>query len=417
MSHSDIKACSNQDRSNSYVLGIDIAKHKHEAVITDDQLKPIGKTFSFANTREGFNKLLAELSLRNINGDPLKVGLESTGHYGQHVKRFLEDQGYLVYQHNPLETQELAKHSIRKVKNDKVDAFRIAKITATKKHPAFKPSAWQLELRILTRFAFRLQRQLNHIQEQIINLLDGICPELGQLFPQFFQQKTPLRILDRWPDLRSLDRVKDKTFIEFLRKSSRGHIKQPRAELILHEIRCSLGANYRSDYSAQELDMLLKQYRLIEEHLKVVTGQAITKAKTHKDFNWINSVIGISQRMTAVILAEIGEISRFSKGKQITAMAGLDPSVKQSGKYIRKQGNHISKRGSKYLRREMYLAAKAAIMHDPELKAWYEKKKAQGKHYNVCMCAIARKLLLRVWKVWQEQRQYEVRDPDGQEAR
>jgi len=398
----------------SYVLGIDVAKHRHEAVITDDQLNPLGKTFGFTNTRTGFKQLLGELALRGVNGNPLKVGLESTGHYGQHIKRFLEDQGYHVYQHNPLETQELSKNSIRKVKTDKIDALRIAKLTATKKHPAFKPSVWQLELRQLTRFAFRLQRQLNHIQEQIINGLDGLCPELGQLFPQFFQQKTPLRILEKWPDLRSLDRVKDKTFIEFLRKSSRGHIKQQRAELILHEIRYSLGTNYRSDYAAQELNMLIKQYRLIETHLKVVTKQAITQAQTHKGFNWINSVVGISERITSVILAELGEISRFTNGKQITAMAGLDPSVCQSGKYTRKQGNHISKRGSKYLRRELYLAAKAAIMHDPELKAWYEIKKAQGKHYNVCMCAIARKLLLRVWKVWQERRDYEVRDPRSQ---
>jgi len=392
-----------------YVLGIDVAKHQHEAVITDDQLKPLGKTFSFANSREGFKQLLQELALRGINGDPVKVGLESTGHYGQHLKSFLETQGWQTYLLNPLETQEAAKTSIRKVKTDKVDALRIAKLVQNKKHMAFKPSVWQLELRKLTRFAFRLQRQLNHIQEQIINLLDGICPELGQLCPQFFQHKTPLRILERWSDLRILERVRDKTFVEFLRKSSRGHIKQQRAELILHEIRYSLGTNYRSDYSAQELGMLLKQYRLIEEHLKVVTEQAIAKAQTHKDFNWINSVVGISERMTAVILAEIGEISRFTKGKQITAIAGLDPSVSQSGKYLRKQGNRISKRGSKYLRRELYLAAKTAIMHDPELKVWYEKKKAQGKHYNVLMCAIARKLLLRVWKVWQEQREYQIR--------
>jgi transposase len=413
MSQSNIKACLNQGRQDSYILGIDVAKHKHEAVVIDGQLNPLGKTFSFANTREGFKKLLEELALRGINGDPLKVGLESTGHYGRHIKRFLEDLGLVVYQHNPLETQELAKHSIRKVKNDKADALRIAKLTAAKKHSAFKPSEYQLRLRTLTRFAFRLQRQLSYVQKQIINLLDAICPELGQLCPQFFQKKTPLRILERWPDLRDLDRAKDKTFIEFLRKNSRGHIKQTRAELILHEIRCSLGTNYRSDYSAQELNMLLKQYRLTEGHLKVVTEQSIVQAKTHKDFNWINSVIGISERMTAVILAELGDIARFTNSKQITAIAGLDPSVSQSGKYVRRQGNHISKRGSKYLRRELYLAAKAAIMHDPELKAWYEKKKAQGKHYNVCKCAIARKLLLRVWKVWQEKRQYEVREPQA----
>ena len=111
-----------------------------------------------------------------------------------------------------------------------------------------------------------------------------------------------------------------------------------------------------------------------------------------------------------MILCEIGNINRFSNKGQLTAFAGLDASVKESGEYRRKQGNHISKRGSKHLRRQLYYAAKTAIMFDPELTAYYQKKKEQGKHYNVIMIAVARKILMRCYAVLKQKRLYELRN-------
>ena len=108
-------------------------------------------------------------------------------------------------------------------------------------------------------------------------------------------------------------------------------------------------------------------------------------------------------------MAELGDVSRFATKHQLTAFAGIDASVFESGEYKRKQGNRISKRGSKYLRKQLYYAAKTASIFDPEMKKFYEKKKSEGKHYNVIMIAVARKILMRIYAVMKQKRLYEVK--------
>ena len=401
---------------NILYLGIDVAKHQHQAVMTNQFGQPLGESFSFDNSLQGFGKLAEQIKKHSGSTDvPLvKVGIESTGNYWQHLARFLKSRGCEIYLVNPIETQEIAKTSIRQVKNDKVDAGRIIKLVQTKKYPIWVLSEQQLKLRKLTRLSFRLQRQISFLAEQIINVLDTICPELQGFFKHVFQSKTALSLLNQWPDLRKLDRVREQTFIEFLRKNSKGHVKKDKALKILSVIRDSIGKSQRDEYSALELSMLMSQFRQLVNQLNQIKTEAINLAQRFcpESFKWINSVIGVSEYMTSVMLAEIGEINKFEKSKQLVAFSGLDPSVKQSGRYTRRHGNHISKRGSKYLRRELYFAAKASIMFDPELRQWYEKKKAQGKHYNVCMCAIARKILLRIWACWKQEREYQVKQVD-----
>lgn len=119
--------------------------------------------------------------------------------------------------------------------------------------------------------------------------------------------------------------------------------------------------------------------------------------------------MGVSPFSAAVYLSEIGNIDRFKNKNQLTAFAGIDASVCESGNYKRKQGNRISRRGSKYLRKQLYYAAKTAVIFDPELKKFYLKKKKEGKHYNLIMIAVARKILMRIYIVLKQKRLYEVR--------
>ena len=191
---------------------------------------------------------------------------------------------------------------------------------------------------------------------------------------------------------------------------SRGRIKQERARKVIQELDNSLGLNYRSKNSQLQLRILLESLELTQKQIQEVKDQIEKQSQNFlEEMNYLTSIKGVSAYLASVILSEIGDISRFKNKDSLTAFAGLDPSVKQSGKYLRKQGNHISKRGSKYLRRQLYYAAKTAIIFDPELKSYYLRKKSQGKHYNVIMCAVARKILMRVYAVLKQKRLYELR--------
>jgi len=111
------------------------------------------------------------------------------------------------------------------------------------------------------------------------------------------------------------------------------------------------------------------------------------------------SIPGIGPTIANTLIAEIGDIQRFSSGKSLVAYAGLDPKVKQSGVSL-KHNTKITKRGSPYLRKSVYISAYIAKRHDPELKEYFDKKISEGKRYKEATVATARKILYRVYAIW-----------------
>jgi transposase len=122
----------------------------------------------------------------------------------------------------------------------------------------------------------------------------------------------------------------------------------------------------------------------------------------------INSHVGCGVKLSAIISEEAGNIKRFHSARQLVAYAGIDPRVKQSGTSDTR--GRMTKRGNNNLRHALYLAASIATRFDPELKAYFEKKRAEGKHYTVAVCAVARKMCGRIYSTVKQDRLYEKRE-------
>ena len=90
----------------------------------------------------------------------------------------------------------------------------------------------------------------------------------------------------------------------------------------------------------------------------------------------------------------------------MVAYAGLDATVKVSGQFEGTR-NRISKRGSPTLRNSLWLAAVSARRFNPELKAYYEAKRSQGKHSGVATGAVARRLVHLIYSIWKDNRPFE----------
>lgn len=121
----------------------------------------------------------------------------------------------------------------------------------------------------------------------------------------------------------------------------------------------------------------------------------------------LQTIPGIGPYVAASLIGEIQTIERFSTAHALTAYAGLDPKIRQSGKTLNSTGR-LTKRGSSYLRRSIFIAASVARRYDPNLKALYDKKRAEGKPYKVAVCVVARKLLAIVRAVWLSGQDYDV---------
>ena len=173
-----------------------------------------------------------------------------------------------------------------------------------------------------------------------------------------------------------------------LKSASRGRYGREKAILIRDAARNSIGLE-----SASKSMELKHTIHLVEEMSKEIREieQAIKKAMLS-----IRSTImtfpGISYRMGAMIIAEIGDFDRFENADQILAYAGLSPSTYQSGQ-LTSSHSRMEKRGSKYLRYALFNAAKYVCKWDPNFATYLAKKRKEGKHYNVAISHAVKKLV------------------------
>lgn len=164
-----------------YFVGIDISKFKHDCAIVDELGDVITPSWSFQNDREGFS-LLKEL-LDALDGKK-KIGLEATGHYGQNLKLFLENNDFSFMEFNPLLINRFVhSKSLRKTKTDSIDALMIAQYLMTVEYKPYPPSFYTFEkLKSLTRFRDSLIRQRSRQLVELTNILDKVFPEFKPFF-------------------------------------------------------------------------------------------------------------------------------------------------------------------------------------------------------------------------------------------
>ena len=120
----------------------------------------------------------------------------------------------------------------------------------------------------------------------------------------------------------------------------------------------------------------------------------------------MTTIPGISTQTAAVIYAEIGDFSKFSSAEKILAFAGMEPSIYQSGEYNSAHGRMV-KRGSKYLRHILFLAAENVTHWDPSFADYLSKKRSEGKHYNVAISHVVRKLLRTIYAMEEKHQSYQ----------
>lgn len=173
-----------------------------------------------------------------------------------------------------------------------------------------------------------------------------------------------------------------------LTDASKGHYGRDTAITLRDAARDSIG----SVMPAKSLE-LRHTIRLIRElDTEIEEVEASIQSIMEKLHSPITTIPGIGFRMGAMILAEVGDFSRFDSPDKVLAFAGLSPSTYQSGQLINCYA-HMEKRGSRYLRFALYNAAKYVCHWDPTFRAYLAKKRAEGKHYNVALSHAAKKLI------------------------
>jgi transposase len=394
-----------------FYLGVDIGKNNHVASMIGDDGELIFKAFSFPNTTKGGESLLTKLESIGVDDTNLIVGLEATGHYWLSVYSFLDKKGYPQNVINPIQTDGWRKGiEIRKRKTDEIDSILIAKLIRYGNFIETKlPDEVFISLKELSRFRTYLVDSISDIKRKVISILDQVFPEYETIFSDVFGT-TSKEILLKFSSPSELEKLPVSDLADLLSKLSHKRIGLDKAKELSNAAKSSFGVTFCRDSFTFQLRIMIDQIMYIESQVK--DTEAEIKRIMDKESSVITTIPGIGETLGAVILGEIGDINKFSNAKKLVAFAGIDASVKQSGEF-ESSSNRMSKRGSPYLRRALFQAALVACVGrkpDIILSKFYQKKIAEGKHHNVVIGAVMRKMCYIIHSVLTGKKPYEVRE-------
>jgi transposase len=382
--------------------GIDIAKDKHVVCVIDRDGASCIQPSSFANTAEGYKRLLDRLK-RTARTSSMLIGMEATGHYWYSLHDFLMRCGYTVAVLNPIQTSRQISQAIRKCKTDKYDAAHIAQLIRSGNYrPAAIPSEMAMTCRQLTRLRYSMIQQQTRIKQLLWSRLHPVWPEYEPLFANPFGKtaRTVLRLATASQDILQIDQD---DFAEMIRSTSHGKLGQLKAQQIRNAAQNSVGMRRGRDGINLGINCLLDQMQALEPLRKKLEGQIIDMAA--KLPQYLLTLPGASALNIVSLYGEVDPIETFGQPSQLVAFAGLDATVFQTGQYDAPQ-RHISKRGSPFLRKTLWQMAYRALQQEGDLRDFWLKKKRQNKHQFVAVTAVARKLCHVVWRIMTDQRDY-----------
>lgn len=371
------------------LVGIDVAKDKHDCFIMNSDGEILFNCFTILNNREGFFQLFNKILSCSDNPKNVKIGLEATGHYSNNLLRFLMQEEFLTYQINPLYTSLYRKgHSLRKTKTDSIDCQTIASMLVTEVlEPCTKTPYHYEELKTLTRYRFDKVRERSKLKQSIKRLIHILFPELEKVVSTV-HSKAIYSLLYEFPSVEQIADVHLTKLTNLLFTASNRHFGRETAIEIREIAKVSIGM--KSAVHSMELKHTIRLIREFDQEIEEI--EKWIESRMDEIESPILTIPGISYRMGAMILGEIGDFSRFASADKILAYAGMDPSTYQSGQL---KSNHAKmvKRGSRYLRYALYNATKYVCFWEPGFAIYLEKKRAEGKHYTVALSHATKKLV------------------------
>lgn len=378
-------------------VGIDVAKNKHDCCIVSSDGTILDDSLRISNSKEGFEFLYSSILsfLPSEDISKVKIGLESTGHYSNNIQSYLYAKGFKLSIFNPLATNLFRKaQTLRKTKTDKTDALVIAKMLFSDDTKSYSPVSYQIqELKSLTRHRYRMIGYRSKLKISLTRIIDIVFPELPDNVWSI-HQASAYALLSELPSPKDIASCHLTKLTGILSKASRGKYGKDKAIEIRTAAISSIGNSTRSlSFELQQTIRLINSVQTEIDALDKQIKQVVIEIDSP-----LMTVPGISYTLASIILAEIGDIERFTKPAKLLAFAGLEPSTYQSGKF---NATHtpMVKRGSTYLRWAILTSARTVSMRDETFSTYLAKKRSEGKHFYVAMSHVAKKLIRVIFHI------------------
>lgn len=350
------------------IVGVDIAKHQHVAVAEGPEGRS-SKPFAFANSHVGFCGLLTwiQQQLQVMGVETMVLGMEPTGHYWRPLAEWLLARGYQIQLVSPLHThraKELLDGS--PLKSDTKDARVIADLVRQGRCRQWVvPQEVYQQLRYLADWRRRLVEERAMLLNRLHRVMDLLFPELLPLFGRLdgLGLHAVLRVAPTPAEVRQLGLER---LTEVLRRHSRGHLGQTRAQAILDAAMTSIGCSSGANALRWELQAIQQRMAELAWRRDEIEGRMAALLDEIDYAQLLLSIPGIGVVTVAVMLGELGDLRGYHNARQVLKMAGLNLYETSSGQ---KQGNkHITKRGRPHLRQILYMTTVRMMRHGRPLR-------------------------------------------------
>jgi transposase len=375
--------------------GIDISKDSFDYCLLN-QSKQIICHDKLPMTLDSLNHI-KRIAESDVNQNTIFT-MESTGKYHRRVSNFLVDNGFDVSVLQPLLIKKYNESKdLRKTKTDKKDAKLIAEYAVDNHNTLYLYDSGYDALKELSRFRQSLVRALSSQKTSFKEMMVSIFPELVSVKKDFIYRKTILYLLRECCIPGNLCKKRVTTLEKMLKRCKAVRLSITAAQL-KEMAKTSIGVTTEtSQFIITELiDDILEKMSRIEKVEAELEKQSSGKYK--EEIEIITSIKGIGESTAISFLIETKDLSLFSDWKKLSAYAGIDPSISQSGSSVNKKGK-ISKRGNKYLRSTLFLMAASVFKHSERYGIYYQKKRDEGKEYKKTIIAIANKLLKLIYSL------------------
>ncbi|MCT7539566.1 IS110 family transposase [Aliarcobacter cryaerophilus] len=393
-----------------YYVGIDIAKSFHVVTIIDEnEVKVTQKPIRVTNCIDGFSKFITKLETISSNTNDFIIGLEATGIYGENLWEFLNSHGFNVKLLNPFQTTRYREqHTMKKVKNDNIDSWIIALFLKDGKYSSgYVTDDEYQSLRTLYRNRASIQSDMKEVKKRILTQVTVTFPELENFIDIF--SITGLALLDKYPTAHHYKHSSVDRILKIFRHIQGNSFNNQKAIEVLELAKNSIYSGKAKDARAIAIKSSIRLLKIYQEELSILEEEILALLekngiKEEKDvptnslIENLKTIPGVSSKTIAAVISECGDLSRFKTPIKFIGYLGLFPTENSSGNS--KSTGHLSKRGSSLAKHALYMASVSCLLHNKELKQYYDTKKSQGKSKQEGIIAIARKLATIIYSIF-----------------
>ena len=385
-----------------FAVGIDVSNGKSMVAVLQSVTKAVFKPFEVAHTAEGPDGLVEKLN--KLDGEK-RIVMEHTGHYYEVAATYLRNAGFFVSAVNPLVLRDYQDGiSARKVKTDKDDAMKIARFTP-EKWEILRPHSPEDEIRCHLK---TLNRQFQLSSKMKTACVNNLIALLEQTYPGlrgFFNSPAGEDGRQKWVDFadtfRRVDCVRNvslNAFTERYRKwrKRRGYcFSRIKAAELYEGAKSKIALVPKSDVARTLVKEAVARLNAVSRTAEIYRAEMSRLASQLPEYETVMGLYGAGESTGPQLMAEIGDIRRFSHQKSLVSFAGADPVKNESGSGKPKSAK-ASKRGSPYLRKTRFVVMSVLLQIKPAdnpVCQFLDKKRSEGKPYYVYMTAGGAKFL------------------------